>query len=125
MKQNLVKVLKFLIYATFFVPLLVLPTSFIFPFIVPKILLFRALVTLMIGGYVLLLLINWQEFKPRFSLLNLALAAFLASFTISTFTGVDPYHSFWDNHERMLGLFTIFHYVVFYFVCSSVFKTWK
>jgi len=124
MKQNIVKAMKFLIYATFFVPLLVFPTSFIFPFIVPKILMFRSLVTLMIGCYILLLLINWQEFKPKFSLLNLALAAFLASFAISTFSGVDPYHSFWDNHERMLGLFTIFHYVAYYFICSSVFKTW-
>lgn len=124
-KQNLVKAVKFLIYATFFVPLVVLPTSFIFPFIVPKILLFRSLVTLMIGCYILLLLINWQEFKPKFSLLNLALAAFLASFAISTFVGVDPYHSFWDNHERMLGLFTIFHYVAYYFICSVVFKNWS
>ena len=125
MKQNIVKVLKLLIYTTFFVPLFVLPTSFIFPFIVPKILLFRSLVTLMIGCYILLLLINWQEFKPRFSLLNLALAAFLASFAASTFVGVDSYHSFWDNHERMLGLFTIFHYVAYYFICSSVFKNWS
>ena len=124
MKQNLVKVLKLLIYTTFFVPLLVLPMSFIFPFIVPKILMFRSLVALMAGCYVLLLLINWQEFKPRFSLLNLALAAFLASFAASTFIGVDPYHSFWDNHERMLGLFTIFHYGAYYFICSSVFKNW-
>ncbi len=125
MKQNIVKVLKFLIYATFFVPLLVLPTSFIFPFIVPKILLFRSLVTLMIGCYILLLLINWEEYKPKFSLLNLALSIFLASFAVSTFVGVDPYHSFWDNHERMLGLFTIFHYVAYYFICSSIFKNWS
>ncbi|MBI2037831.1 MAG: O-antigen ligase family protein [Candidatus Magasanikbacteria bacterium] len=124
MKQNIVKAMKFLIYATFFVPLLVFPASFIFPFIVPKILMFRSLVELMIAGYILLLIINWQEFKPKFTLLNVALAAFFASFTISTFSGVDPYHSFWDNHERMLGLFTIFHYIAYYFICSSVFKTW-
>ena len=98
MKQNLVKVLKLLIYTTFFVPLLVLPMSFIFPFIVPKILMFRSLVALMAGCYVLLLLINWQEFKPRFSLLNLALAAFLASFAASTFICLDPYHTFFYNH---------------------------
>ncbi|MEK7131180.1 MAG: O-antigen ligase family protein [Patescibacteria group bacterium] len=124
MKQKIVSILKLLIYATFFVPLLVLPMSFIFPFIVPKILMFRALVTLMIGGYVLLLFINWQEFKPRFSWLSLTLAAFFVSFATSTFVGVDPYHSFWDNHERMLGLFTIFHFVAYYFICSSVFKSW-
>ena len=125
MKQKIVKAVKYLIYATFFVPLIVFPASFIFPFIVPKILIFRSLVALMVGCYALLLLINWQEFKPKFSLLNLALSAFLASFAISTFTGVDSYHSFWDNHERMLGLFTILHYTAYYFICSVVFKNWS
>ena len=124
MKQRILAAVKFLIYLTFFVPLLVLPTSFIFPFIVPKILAFRSLVELMIGGYVLLLFINWHEFRPRFSWLSTAVGAFFISFAISTFVGVDPYHSFWDNHERMLGLFTIFHYVAYYFICSSLFKTW-
>src|SRR3989339_866532 len=124
MKQKLVTAVKFLIYCTFFVPLLVLPSSFIFPFIVPKILMFRALVTLMLGGYILLLMINWKEFRPRFTALNMALIVFFASFAASTFVGVDPYHSFWDNHERMLGLFTIFHYIAYYFICSSTFKNW-
>ena len=124
MRKTLEQVVKILIYATFFVPLIVLPSSFIFPFIVPKILFFRSLVEIMLGGYILLLLINWQDYKPRFTAMNLALAAFLLSFALSTFFGVDPYHSFWDNHERMLGLFTIFHYVAYYFICSSVFKNW-
>ncbi len=124
MKQRILGAVKFLIYLTFFVPLLVLPTSFIFPFIVPKILAFRSIVELMIAAYVLLLFVNWQEFRPKFTWLNVAVGAFFISFAISTFVGVDPYHSFWDNHERMLGLFTIFHYVAYYFICSSVFKTW-
>ncbi|MEK7680961.1 MAG: hypothetical protein AAB348_02870, partial [Patescibacteria group bacterium] len=125
MKQKIIKVAKFLIYLSFFVPLVVMPSSFIFPFIVPKILVFRSLVTLMMACYLILLIINWNEFKPRFSALNVVLALFLASFTASTFIGVDPYHSFWDNHERMLGLFTIFHYVAYYFICSAVLKDWS
>lgn len=125
MKQNIVKAVKFLIYLTFFVPLVVFPASFIFPFIVPKILTFRSLVELMMAGYILLLIINWQEFRPKFSWLSVAVVGFFVSFAISTFVGVDPYHSFWDNHERMLGLFTIFHYVAYYFICTSVFKTWS
>ncbi len=124
MKQRIVSMLKVLVYLTFFVPLLVFPTSFIFPFIVPKILVFRSLVELMIGAYVLLLIINWSEFRPKFSWLNVAVAGFFLSFAISTFAGVDWYHSFWDNHERMLGLFTIFHYIAYYFIATSLFKTW-
>ena len=124
MRQNIEKFAKIVFYLTFFVPLLVLPSSFIFPFIVPKILMFRSLVLIMLGCYGLLLYINWQEYKPKFTPLNLALALFFLSFTLSTFFGTDPYHSFWDNHERMLGLFTIAHYVLYYFIGTSIFKTW-
>lgn len=125
MKKNLESVIKFLIYLSFITPLIFLPSSFIFPFIVPKVLFFRSLVILMSACYVFLLMINWKEYRPRFTPLNLVLTAFLASFALSTIVGTDPYHSFWDNHERMLGLFTIFHYVAYYFICGSVFKTWK
>jgi len=124
MKQIILRVVKFLIYASFFVPIIAIPSSFIFPFIVPKIIVFRSIVTLMIGGYLLLLITNWNEFKPKWNLVNLAVSAFFLSFALSTFIGVDAYHSFWDNHERMLGLFTIFHYMAYFFICGAVFKTW-
>lgn len=125
MKKILENITKVLVYLSFFVPLVVVPSSFIFPFIVPKILLFRSLTTLMLGCYILLLFINWQEYKIKFTPMNLVLGFFVLSFAISTFVGVDPYHSFWDNHERMLGLFTILHYFIFYLFCSSIFKNWS
>lgn len=125
MKKNIEKIVKILIYATFFVPLVVLPSSYIFPFIVPKVLLFRSLVELALVGYVLLLIINFQEYRPRFSSINFIVFLFVISFGISTFVGVDPYHSFWDNHERMLGFFTILHYFVFFIILSGLFKDWQ
>ena len=125
MKKYLEIAIKYLIYATFFVPLLVLPQSFIFPFIVPKILMFRTLVEIMLGCYILLLIINWQEYRPKVTPVSIAVLLFFLSFAISTFVGVDPYHSFWDNHERMLGLLTISHFVIFYFICTAIFKDWK
>ncbi|MFA6547762.1 MAG: O-antigen ligase family protein [Candidatus Magasanikbacteria bacterium] len=125
MKQKIEQVIKWLIYAVFFVPLLVFPSSYIFPFIVPKIIFFRSLVEIIVVLYVLLLAINWQQYKPKFNYLNIAVFLFLLSFAVSTFVGTDVYHSFWDNHERMLGLFTLLHYVSFYFVCAGVLKDWK
>ncbi len=124
MKKIVEQIVKLLIYATFFVPLVLVPSSFIFPFIVPKILILRSLILAMLGGYVILLLINWEEYRPRFTALTIALLVFLFSFAISTFVGVDAYHSFWDNHERMLGLFTILHYGIYYIICSAIFKNW-
>ena len=112
MKKSLENGLKVLLYGTFFIPLLFPLTSFIFPFIVPKILLFRSAVEVMLGLYGLLLCVNWERYKPRLSAVSIALGFFILSFAISTIFGVDPYHSFWDNHERMLGLFTILHYAI-------------
>ncbi len=124
MKKILETCLKILAYGTFFVPLLVFPSSFIFPFIVPKILVFRSLVELMCAGYCGLLIINWKEYVPKRTNLTIAVVLFLVSFLLSTFFGVDSYHSFWDNHERMLGLFTLAHYVVYYLMITSLFKNW-
>jgi len=125
MKNNIEKAVKLFIYLTFIVPVVVVPSSFIFPFIVPKILLFRSLVVIILAGYVLLMLVNWKQYRPYFTPVNIVVALFLLSFTLSTIFGTDPYHSFWDNHERMLGLFTILHYVIYYFVCTAVFQKWK
>lgn len=125
MKLKIELAIKWLIYSTFFVPLLVLPRSYIFPFIVPKIVFFRSVVEVMTVLYILLLTINWQQYKPKSNYLNIGVVLFLFSFAISTFVGTDAYHSFWDNHERMLGLFTLIHYVAFYFVCAGVMRDWK
>ena len=124
MQKYLEKATKLIIYLTFFVPLIVIPSSYIFPFIVPKIVWFRSLVTILLGLYILLLALNWQRYKPKFTILNLALGLFFLSFALSSFFGVDAYHSFWDNHERMLGLFTIIHYVIYYFIVTAVFTGW-
>lgn len=119
------KFIKLLLVATFFVPLVLVSSRFIFPFVVPKILLFRSLVLLMFAGYILLLAVDWQKYRPSWTPINIAVACFFVSFAVSTFVGVDWYKSLWDNHERMLGLFTILHFVIFYFVITSTFKEWR
>jgi len=113
------------IAATFFVPLIVLPNTYIFPFIVPKILTFRVLTLLLLGGYILLFLGSRRTYRPRLTAPTIAVLLFLLSFTISTFVGVDWYRSFWDNHERMLGLFTVVHYALYYLIVTSVIREWR
>lgn len=125
MRKKIEILVKILIGLTFIVPWVVIPSSYIFPFIVPKILLFRSLVLLMLGSYILLLTSNWQKYKIKLSLTNIAVGLFFVSFAVSTFVGVDWYKSFWDCHERMLGLFTIFHYIVYYYILTSFIKEWK
>lgn len=114
-----------LIAATLFVPLVVTPTSFIFPFIVPKALVFRSLILCMTGAYVLLLAADWKRYRLHSTPITIAVLLFFLSFAVSTFVGVDWYRSFWDNHERMLGLFTVLHYLLFYIVIIRVAEDWK
>lgn len=125
MKHSLTTLLKACIYGTFIAPLIVLPGTFIFPFIVPKILLFRTLVIAALGLYILLLVSGEKQYRVRMTPVTIAVLLFFVSFMISTFTGVDWYRSFWDGHERMLGLFTIAHYVLFYLIVTSVLQKKK
>lgn len=124
-QRNIERFVKIVIVATFFVPLIMAPASFIFPFIVPKIVVFRSLVMLMLGGLLILLAANRRAYEVRMTPVTLAIFLFLLSFAMSTFVGVDWYHSFWDNHERMLGLFTILHYVIYFLVVTTVIKEWR
>jgi len=124
LKQKLENVLYGLVVCSFVVPLIVFPASFIFPFIVPKVLAFRIISVCIFAVYLLLLLGNTQRYRLRFTLLTTVVALFLGSFTLSTFIGVDWYKSMWDNHERMLGLFTVAHSILYYAVLTSVFKKW-
>lgn len=106
------------IFAALLIPLVVFPTKFIFPFIVPRVLFFRTMVV--IGAAIALLLlhrrevITWNALKNDW--LSLSVLFFIGSIIVSTFLGVDWYKSFWDNHERMLGQFTLVHVVAFFFL---------
>lgn len=113
---NAIKILT----SVLFVAPLVLLNDFIFPFIVPKILFLRSTILIMLGVYCMLLFSDFKKFRPKLSVLTISILLFFLSFVISTFAGVDWYHSFWDNHERMLGLFTITHYILVYLIASSV-----
>lgn len=125
MQRKIEYFIKILIGVTFFVPLIVIPSSYIFPFIVPKIIWFRSIVLLMFGCYFMLLVSDWNRYRIKLSPTNILVGLFFLSFAISTFVGVDWYRSFWDNHERMLGLFTIFHYVIFYYITTTIIQTWS
>ncbi|OGH64442.1 MAG: hypothetical protein A2821_02895 [Candidatus Magasanikbacteria bacterium RIFCSPHIGHO2_01_FULL_41_23] len=128
MKKNYPRALWWLTVATFLVPLIVLPSYFIFPFIVPKVLVFRTLVLCQLGVFLLWYFSKQTTVRISRTPISIAVLFFFASFTLSTFFGTDWYHSFWDNHERMLGLFTIAHYVLYYFIITTTFKemdTWR
>jgi O-antigen ligase len=124
--MNQTKFLEKLIFVVtgiiFFVPLVITPNHLIFPFIVPKILAFRVLAVVLMVAYGLLLIASYKKYKIQKTPLNIAVAIFALSAILSTVFSTDVHRSFWDSHERMLGLFTLLHYFAFYYIATTVIK---
>ncbi len=123
MNRFLEKSIFWLTVVAFFSALIIRPESQIFPFVFPKAIWFRTTVLLMTGCYAGLLAMDWQKYKPRLNWVSGAIGLFFVSWVISTYVGADPYRSMWDGHERMLGLFTFAHYILFFIILSAVIKT--
>ena len=122
----LVKLIKFGIGFVLFIPLYV-GGSFFFPFIFPKIWLFQLVIEITSFFYVILALRD-ARYRPKFNLITCALLALTAILIITSLTGIDTFRSFWGNTERMSGIITWFHFVVFAIILSAVLKTdreWK
>ena len=119
------RVLQIGVALAFVMPLVVGLDNFIFPFVVPKILYFRVLVTVLAMVFALYLAVHWRDARPYKSWLLGVVIVYFAAMTISTLLSVDVHRSVWDNHERMLGLYTMIHYLVLYFIARQVFRTWK
>lgn len=121
MITRLEKITQALIGVLLFTPLVV-SGSTLFPTMIPKVVVMCSLVTLLLGCYLCLLFADWSRYRPRWSWVTAGVLLFFVSMAISTWAGVDPYHSFWDEYDRMEGLFIAGHYVVLYFVLSAVLK---
>src|SRR3989344_9279283 len=111
------------IFAVPFIPLLV-NGNFFFPFITSKNFTFRILVELMLGLWAILA-IRDASYRPKFSWLLGALAAFLGVIAIADIFGVNFERSFWSNFERMEGLVTHLHLLAYFLVASSILNTEK
>jgi len=117
-ESALAKFIRFGIYLTAFVPLIIF-NDFISPFHFGKVLVFRSLIEILGAGYLLLILTD-RSYLPRLDKTFWAFLFFVGAFTLTTITSVLPYPSFWGSLERMGGLWTFWHYFLFYVILTSV-----
>ena len=121
------KILKYLLWGCLYLILLtvlLLSSSFLFPFISLKTFYFRTLVEIAIFLYLLLALRN-SYYRPKFSPLAWSLIVFGAIISITAIIGVNPYRSFWGNIERGEGVLFISHLLIYSFILSQAFKDKK
>ena len=116
--SNLVKFLRFGIYLSAFVPLIIFK-DFISPFHFGKVVVFRSLIEVLGAAYLVLILKD-RSFLPRRDKVFWALLLFVLAFSLTTLTSVLQYPSFWGSLERMGGLWTFWHYFVFFIILTSV-----
>lgn len=114
-------IVRMLTYAVAFVPLIIF-SQYISPFHFGKVIVFRSVVELMFVVYLLLLLRD-RSYKPRSNPLTWAILLFACAFSLATLTSVNQYASFWGSLERMGGLWTFWHYVVFFIIATAVMRT--
>lgn len=100
----------------------------LFPFITTKQIYFNILIELL-AVFWLSFIIKYPSYNPfnnkNRSLISFGLIAYFAAILLSCFFGVDFNLSYWGDIERMLGFFHLVHFLLFYFIIITAFKTWK
>lgn len=122
-ESKLATILKWMVCAVAFVPLIIF-SNYISPFHFGKVVIFRSLVEIMAVFYIALILRD-KSYRPKASVIMWSFLGFALAFSITTATSVLKYQSFWGGLERMGGLFTFWHYFLFFLMLISVFRTEK
>lgn len=117
----LAKILRYLIYTTAFVPLIIF-SQYMSPFHFGKVVVFRSIIEIAAVLYILLI---WRDrtYLPKLNKIFWTFLFFTLAFSVTTITSIQPYVSFWGSLERMGGLWTFWHYLIFFTILISVLKT--
>lgn len=102
----------------------VVANGMFFPFITGKNFLFRVLVELAFGLW-LVLAYRDPAYRPKKSSILWAVVAFMGVIAVADFFGENATKAVWSNYERMEGLVTILHLGAYFLVATSVFQTMK
>lgn len=125
--MNLNKTLKYIIntgiFLVPFIPLVVTGSLF-FPYISGKNFLFRIIVEIIFGAWVILAIKN-KEYRPKHSWILWSIFAFVGIMGVADLFGVNVMKSFWSNFERMEGWITLIHLLGYFLVVSTILNTQK
>jgi O-antigen ligase/tetratricopeptide (TPR) repeat protein len=116
---RIVKAIRGLLFVTVIAAPLFYWKWSLFPYNVPKTALFEALVEIIFALW-LALAISDKRYRPRMTPLLWAGAAFLSILTITAFTGVDVWRSFFSDLERAFGIVMYYHLAALALVVSSL-----
>ncbi len=115
MREYIARLFPWLLLAPALLPLIYVD-GFLYPFVAPKTLLFRALGIIVLAAFCYLALsgreLYWSRLRSKLSWIPFALL--LVAYATSLL-GVDFYHSFWSVYDRGDGLLTLTTAVIFFY----------
>ncbi|MFA6995098.1 MAG: O-antigen ligase family protein [Patescibacteria group bacterium] len=95
----------------------------LFPYITSKQLSFNVLMEFLLAIW-LVFIMRFPEYRPKKSYVTWGLFAYFAAILASCAVSVNFTLSFWGNAERMLGFFHLIHFLIFYLILITVFRSW-
>lgn len=120
---KLSKIIKFVLVATLVLPLIYTKWT-IYPSHFGKTVFFQIIIAcLLLGAYYYLILRQKQYIKLR--LLDCLLLLFVGLSLVSSILGVEWNRSFWGDQSRVQGVFTLIHFIAFYFLVRQFFTSQK
>lgn len=96
----------------------------LFPYITSKQLTFNVLMEFLFAVW-LVFILRYPEYRPKRSYITWGLVAYFIAILASCAVSVDFGLSFWGDSERMLGLFHLLHFLMFYLILITVFRSWS
>ena len=121
--KTYLRILQFGLIGSLFTIFLVFG-DLLFPYITSKQLSFNIIIEILFAIW-LVFIMRYPEYRPKKNLITYGLLAFFVALFASLPFSVNFNLSFWSNAERMLGIFHILHFLVFYFILITVFRSWK
>lgn len=121
--RTLERLFKGLLLLIFIITPFIVFKDLFFPFVTARVYVFRALVDLAFLVWIILAIKNpahWPRIKNP---LVLSLLVFLSGLILTAFLGVDPTHSFFSNLERSDGVIQFGHWILYFLMVASVFKS--
>lgn len=96
----------------------------LFPYITSKQLPFNIIMEFLLVIWVVFLM-RYPQYRPKKNLISYGLIAYFLAILASCVVSIDFNLSFWGDAERMLGFFHLAHFLIFYFIVITAFRTWQ
>lgn len=122
-KKIYLRILQIGLVASLFTVFLIFK-GLLFPYITSKQLPFNILMEILFAFWLVFI---WCHpiYRPKKNYITFGLIAYFAAILASCAVSVDFSLSFWGDAERMLGFFHLFHFLIFYWILITVFRSWR